>query len=143
MYSKALSVIRKALRLDDIKSIGMRLAPETASALPQYHCIIVLQVLHHLCVAFGKVAAEDMLRTVYSKATKRLFFASETSNNSEEPFQSAMPDMGGKADEWVRSFLNAVFVAAFVQSAGTKTKDTLSSSQNNRWRRTSPSDLDE
>jgi SAM-dependent methyltransferase len=101
-YAHALTTVKNALRLDNVMPVGLRLNPENVSSLPQFDCVIMLQVFHHLCAAYGTQSGMAMLREIYGKARREMFFETEPNYDNHEPFSSALPDMGGDSEAWVR-----------------------------------------
>jgi hypothetical protein len=104
IYAHALTTVKNALQLDNVASIGLRLNPENVVTLPRFDCVIMLQVFHHLCATYGTEAGLAMLREIYGKARRKLFFETEPNYYTHEPFRSALPDMGGDSEAWVRGF---------------------------------------
>jgi hypothetical protein len=76
-YAAALLFIRNALSLENIVPIGMRLTPDNINTLPKADNIIFLQVFHHLYEAYGHDSSLEMLKKVFGKCDKKLFFEVE------------------------------------------------------------------
>jgi hypothetical protein len=76
-YVNSLLIIRRAISLPNIIPVGMRLMPENVTTLPRVDYLIMLQIFHHLYAAFGKDASLKMLKTIYKKFDRKLFFEVE------------------------------------------------------------------
>jgi len=103
-YTTALSIIKNALGLQNVMPVAMKLDLLNARSLPSFDVIIILQVFHHLCAAYGSDDANDILRTLWRKTKHKLIFEVEASGRAKEPFRSKMPMMGDDSDPWVRDF---------------------------------------
>ena len=103
-FANALHTIARHLRLDNVLTIGLRVSPDNVKSLPSFDCIIMLQVFHHLCRAYGQEQGLHMLTTIYGKANRCLLFETESPNHTSEKFKASLPDMGDDSEQWVRSF---------------------------------------
>lgn len=103
-FTDALGTIARRLKLDNVATIGMRISPDNIKSLPSFDCIIMLQVFHHLCRAYGQQDGLRMLATIYEKANRCMVFETETPHHTSEKFRACLPDMGDDSEQWVRSF---------------------------------------
>ena len=100
-YANTLMIIKKALKLTNIVSIGMKLSPENVSTLPRVDYLIMLQIFHHLYAAYGLESSLEILKTVYEKFDKKFFFEVEKILNEKsevifslEEFRQFFIDLG-------------------------------------------------
>ena len=100
----ALTTISNNLKLDNVILIRCRLDPSNVKALPEFDCIIMLQVFHHLCRAYGTEQGLAIVRELYGKAKKRFIFETEPSYRTNEKFQPYLPDMGSDSEAWLKGF---------------------------------------
>ena len=77
-YARALMIIRGALALPNVVPIGIQLSPDNVSILPCADYLIVLQVFHHMRIAYGIEKALEIVRVLYGKCDRKLFFESES-----------------------------------------------------------------
>lgn len=103
-FAGALSTFGKNLGLQNVIPISCRLDPDNVKTLPVFDCIILLQVFHHLCRAYGREQGIEMVRQICAKATTRLIFETEPTYKTNELFQPYLPDMGNDAEAWVQNF---------------------------------------
>ena len=103
-FAIVLTIVKNALGLPNVLPIPMTLDPDNVRSLPTFDVVIVLQVFHHLCAAYGADEASGILRQLWGKSRRKLIFETEPSARAEEPFRSAMPDMGNDSEAWVRGF---------------------------------------
>lgn len=102
VFAGALTTISRSLKLDNVIPIRCRITPETIGGLPTFDCVIMLQVFHHLCRAYGTEQGLAMLREIYGKAGQRFIFETEPSYRTNEPFRPYLPDMGDDGEAWVK-----------------------------------------
>lgn len=105
-YAMAHGVIREALDLRNATVVPMMLGPANASSLPQFDVVIMLQLFHHLCAAYGKEEACNILDTIWQKTRHKLLLEIEPSRRAKEPFRSKMPDTGEDSAGWIRDFFS-------------------------------------
>ena len=105
-YATLLSVIRNRLKLSTVVPVELKLSPQNTQSLPAFDVIIMLQVFHHLCVAYGADDASDMLRTIWQRTRSKFIFEVEPSSGAKGAFLKAMPDMGDDIEAWLRETLS-------------------------------------
>ena len=104
VFARALTTISNDLKLDNVIPIRCRLDLTNVKALPDFDCIIMLQVFHHLCRAYGTEQGLAIVRELYGKAKKRFIFETEPSYRTNERFRPYLPDMGSDSETWVKGF---------------------------------------
>ena len=97
------SFLYNATNVLDIQNIHlgrMHITEENVGSLPDYDCILLLNVFHHWCRFYGAETALRMLDVVYHKTKRVMFF--ETGQTDTDPWvKDSLPDMGEAVVDWM------------------------------------------
>ena len=100
---------RTAMNLASRRSSGrmsvlaMHVTPETVKLVPHADCILFLAVWHHLVRRQGQEAADIVLRELWGRAERILFF--ETGETPEMPGIYRLPPMDPTPSSWIHEHL--------------------------------------
>ena len=114
-YRTAIVAARKS-GLDNVGVLVMRVEPESAALLPEIDCSLLLAVWHHVVREQGLHQATLVLRTLWEKTTKVLFF--ET-GESEMDASYNLPIMEPDAETWITQYLHDRCEGGDVKHLGT------------------------
>ena len=88
------------LGLNNVFVGKMCVKPGNIDGLPSYDCVLLLNVFHHWCRAYGKDEGLAMLDKIYRKTNDVMFF--ETGQPDTDPWvKDALPEMGDNPSEWI------------------------------------------
>jgi SAM-dependent methyltransferase len=93
---------RRRLQADNVGFLSLQLTPQNTGLLPACDTVLLLSVWHHWVRSFGFDAATRMLRDVWGRAGKVMFF--ETGEN-EMPAEYGLPAMTPTPREWLTAYL--------------------------------------
>ncbi len=105
---------RRAAHLDQVGLLDMHVDPTTVHALPVADATIFLSVWHHMVRAWGMATAKQVLKAIWDRTGKVMFF--ETGEN-EMPRQFGLPHMDDPT-RWVTELLEEVCANATVRPLG-------------------------
>lgn len=91
--------------------LEMELAPGNIDFLPPVDCTLLLSVWHHWVYHFGLSDATEMLRTIWSKTKKVVFF--ET-GEGEVIDEFNLPFNSDNSRQWLKNYLEKTCVGAAV-----------------------------
>jgi hypothetical protein len=95
--------VRKRARLcSSVGFLVMEVTPDNVELLPYAECIIFLSIWHHIVREHGLEGATAVLRGLWEKTGKVLFF--ETGEN-EMPTSYGLPPMTPDAGTWLATYL--------------------------------------
>lgn len=103
-HTKLFGIVNGACELRNASAVPMQLTPDNVRSLPTFDVIVIMQVFHHLCVAFGQEDACRILKTLWDRTGHKMIFEVESSGKAEEVFSTKMPDMGEESEAWIRRF---------------------------------------
>jgi hypothetical protein len=103
------------LGVDNAGALWLKLGPSTVDLLPTVDCVVFLSVWHHVSREFGFQAAQEVLRGLWARTRKVLFF--ETGQN-EMPAYYNLPDMGPDPTSFLAEHLGAACSGARVVDLG-------------------------
>jgi hypothetical protein len=106
--------VRK-LGLDNVGVLHWRISPYTVRMLPEADCVLFLSVWHHLTKDYGLEGAEQVLKALWAKTCKVLFF--ETGEREMTPNYN-LPDMGPDPAAYLQSYLEQACVGGKVEHLG-------------------------
>lgn len=98
-------IMNHTIRRTNKRNVGvlaLQLNLENAELIPMADCILFLSVWHHVVMNKGLVEATDLLRRIWDKTQKVLFF--ET-GELEMPPRYNLPDMRPAPKEWITGYL--------------------------------------
>jgi SAM-dependent methyltransferase len=113
-YRTVLYGVRKS-RLSNVGVLVMRLDPENAPLVPRADCLMLLSIWHHLVREQGKPAADEVLRQLWDRTGKVLFF--DTGEN-EMPATYGLPAMVPDARTWLTGYLTEICEGGEVRHLG-------------------------
>lgn len=94
---------RRKLQASNVGFLSLQVTPGNVALLPACDSVLLLSVWHHWVRCFGFAAATAMLREVWARAGKLMFF--ET-GESEMPAEYGLPAMTPSPREWLESYLH-------------------------------------
>jgi SAM-dependent methyltransferase len=108
-------VVRRKLRATNVGLLSLQIDPANVTLLPPADAVLLLSVWHHWVKSFGLEAATAMLRSVWERCGKVLFF--ET-GETEMPADYRLPAMVPSARDWVAGYLAHVCAPSRVEWVG-------------------------
>jgi len=114
-YRTALFTMRK-LGLDNAGILAMRVTPHTTSVLPSVDAILFLAVWHHIVRECGQPSADAVLKALWERSTRVLFF--ETGEDDMPP-EYGLPEMRPSVATWIRGHLEQTCPGGTVHHLGT------------------------
>lgn len=112
-------IMNHTIRRTSKRNVGVlaiQLSLENAELIPVVDCILFLSVWHHVVMNKGLVEATDLLRRIWDKTEKVLFF--ET-GELEMPLRYNLPEMRPEPKEWITGYLVESLCGAEVFHLGT------------------------
>ncbi|MFE1287095.1 hypothetical protein [Streptomyces sp. NPDC058751] len=97
----AMTAVRRN-RLDNVAVMDLELSPETVVLLPATDCTLLLSVWHHMVRELGLEVATDLLRGLWDRTGKVMFF---DSGEDEMPESFGLPRMVPTPDVWLTEYL--------------------------------------
>ncbi|WP_143074830.1 hypothetical protein [Streptomyces mangrovisoli] len=97
----AMTAVRRN-RLDNVAVTSLEFRPDTLGLLPATDCTLLLSLWHHLVREMGFGTATDLLRGLWSRTGKVMFF---DSGEDEMPESFGLPRMVPTADVWLAEYL--------------------------------------
>ncbi len=88
--------------LDNVAVMSLEFRPDTLPLLPATDCTLLLSLWHHLVRELGFGTATDMLRGLWDKTGKVMFF---DSGEDEMPESFGLPRMEPTPDVWLTEYL--------------------------------------
>ena len=92
----------RKLQLEQLGLLCLKVTPVTVAILPEADCVLFLSVWHHLSKEYGLNGATGILRAVWSKTRRVLFF--ETGER-EMPLKYNLPSLEPDAQSYLRRYL--------------------------------------
>jgi hypothetical protein len=102
--------------LDNVGVLVMRVEPESVVLLPEVDCSLLLAVWHHVVREQGFNEATLVLRAVWERTNKVLFF--ET-GESEMDASYSLPVMHSDAQSWITQYLGEHCEGGVIKHLGT------------------------
>jgi hypothetical protein len=99
----------------DVGVLTMRVDLRTVSLIPSADCLVFLSVWHHTVKEMGLEEATTLLRELWLRARRVLFF--DTGEN-EIPQSFGLPEMIPNSQHWLADYLATVCVDGVVQHLG-------------------------
>lgn len=101
--------------LDNVAVMDLELRPDTLGLLPSTDCTLLLSVWHHLVRGLGFDAATDLLRGLWGRTGKVMFF---DSGEDEMPASFGLPRMVPTPDVWLTEYLLKTCAGGRVEHLG-------------------------
>lgn len=101
--------------LDTVAVMELELRPDTLALLPATDCTLLLSLWHHLVRELGLDAATDLLRGLWTRTGKVLFF---DSGEDEMPESFGLPRMLPTPDAWLTEYLEKTCAGGRVEHLG-------------------------
>ncbi len=114
-YRTALYAMRRA-RLENAAVLTLMLTPDNLTLLPPADAVVFLSLWHHFVRAHGFETGSEMLRRIWEKTGRVLFF--DTGEN-EMPPSFRLPRMEPDAKSWLEGYLSETCGGAEVRHLGT------------------------
>jgi len=102
-------------RLNNVAVMELELRPDTLGLLPATDCTLVLSLWHHLVREQGLDTATDLLREIWSRTGKVMFF---DSGEDEMPEWFHLPAMLPTPDAWLSEYLHETCAGGRVEHLG-------------------------
>ncbi|MFE4699116.1 hypothetical protein ACFRIC_18810 [Streptomyces sp. NPDC056738] len=97
----AMTAVRRN-RLNNVAVMDLELGPGTLALVPATDCTLLLSVWHHMVRELGLEAATDLLRGLWNRTGKVMFF---DSGEDEMPASFGLPPMVPTPDVWLTEYL--------------------------------------
>jgi hypothetical protein len=107
-----------AVERSGVKGVGvlaLDMDPDTVRLLPSTDCTVCLSVWHHLVRLHGLETATGMLRAMWDRTAKVMFF---DTGESEMPASFNLPDMAPDARAWLSRYLETVCEPSRIEHLG-------------------------
>jgi hypothetical protein len=102
--------------VDNVGVLAMELTPENVVALPAGDAVLCLSVWHHLVRRYGLADTTEMLKTIWDRTGKVLFF--DTGEDEMSP-DFNLPEMRPDARSWLAGYLAETCEASRIEHLGT------------------------
>jgi hypothetical protein len=103
-YVRTAATAVRRNRLTNVAVMELELRPDTIGLLPATDCTLVLSLWHHLVREQGINTATELLREVWARTGKVMFF---DSGEDEMPREFGLPAMDPTPDLWLGNYLQA------------------------------------
>jgi hypothetical protein len=114
-YRTALYAVRRS-GLDNVGVLALELNPDNIVAVPAADAVLCLSVWHHLVRYQGLAGATEMMKTIWDRTDKVLFF--DTGENEMTP-DYGLPEMTPDARSWLSAYLAATCEGSRIEHLGT------------------------
>jgi hypothetical protein len=101
-YANSLSVINNS---NNVNFINMCIDDDNIKCIPSYDIVSVLNVFHHWVYFSGYDSADLIMREVFKKTNKILFFESGEFDEKDEYWSDCLSFMGGDSKKWLHQYL--------------------------------------
>jgi hypothetical protein len=101
--------------VSNVGVMAMHVDSDTARVLPRADAVVFLSVWHHIVKRSGVEAASNLLRLLWDKADKVLFFES---GQAEMPPDFGLPPMQPDPANWLASYLAETCPGSEVEGLG-------------------------
>ncbi|MFD9459547.1 hypothetical protein [Streptomyces sp. NPDC060027] len=102
-------------QLDNVAVMDLELRPDTLRLLPTADCTLLLSLWHHLVRELGLDAATHLLRGLWTRTGKVMFF---DSGEDEMPESFGLPPMVPTPDAWLTEYLRKSCTGGRVEHLG-------------------------
>ncbi|MET9407982.1 hypothetical protein ABZX90_19790 [Streptomyces sp. NPDC002935] len=102
-------------QLDNVAVMDLELRPDTLGLLPATDCTLLLSVWHHLVRELGLDTATDLLRGLWTRTGKVMFF---DSGEDEMPESFGLPRMVPTPDAWLTEYLQTTCTGGRIEHLG-------------------------
>ncbi|MEU7697510.1 hypothetical protein ACF064_06680 [Streptomyces sp. NPDC015492] len=102
-------------RLDNVAVMALELRTDTLGLLPTTDCTLLLSLWHHLVKELGLETATQLLRGLWDRTDKVLFF---DTGEAEMPDSFGLPRMTPTPDAWLTEYLRESCAGARVEHLG-------------------------
>lgn len=96
-------LVAEMIGLKNISFVNMKVDEKNLPAFPSFDFTICLAVWHHWVRYFGFESADKMLKTLWNKTGKYMFYETGL---AELPDEFGMPKIKGDNDVWLLKYLN-------------------------------------
>ncbi|MFD8734946.1 hypothetical protein ACFV06_08475 [Streptomyces sp. NPDC059618] len=101
--------------LDNVAVMSLEFRPDTVGLLPATDCTLLLSLWHHLVRELGLGTATDLLRELWGRTGKVMFF---DSGEDEMPGSFGLPRMVPTPDAWLTEYLEKNCAGGRVEHLG-------------------------
>ncbi|MFE9650476.1 hypothetical protein ACFYO0_41565 [Streptomyces sp. NPDC006365] len=102
-------------QLGNVAVMALELRPETVGLLPKTDCTLLLSLWHHLVRGQGLDTATHLLRELWARTGKVMFF---DSGEGEMPESFGLPRMVPTPDAWLEAYLQKNCAGARIEHLG-------------------------
>jgi hypothetical protein len=113
-YRTAIFAVRRA-GIDNVGVLAMHLTPENIVSVPAADCTVCLSVWHHFVRHYGLGHATEMLKTIWERTGKVLFF--DTGEDEMTP-DFRLPAMTPDSRSWLAAYLAETCEGARIEHLG-------------------------
>lgn len=110
----AMTAVRRN-QLDNVAVMSLEFRPDTLGLLPATDCTLLLSLWHHLVRELGLDTATDLLRGLWDRTGKVMFF---DSGEDEMPESFGLPRMVPTPDAWLTEYLEKTCAGGRVEHLG-------------------------
>ncbi|MFH9015620.1 hypothetical protein ACH4C6_30150 [Streptomyces sp. NPDC017943] len=114
-YARTAATAVRRNRLTNVAIMELELRPDTVGLLPAADCTLVLSVWHHLVRLQGLETATALLRDVWARTGKVMFF---DTGEDEMPAEFGLPAMVPSPDAWLGTYLRETCSGGRVEYLG-------------------------
>lgn len=101
-YVRTATTAVRRNQLDNVAVMSLEFRPDTLALLPATDCTLLLSLWHHLVRELGFDTATDLLRGLWARTGKVMFF---DSGENEMPESFGLPRMVPTPDVWLTEYL--------------------------------------
>jgi len=101
-YADSLRVINER---DNVNFINMCIDSDNIKTLPNYDIVSLLNVFHHLVYFLGYDSADSIMKEIFNKTNKILFFESGEFEEKNEYWSDCLNFMGDNSKKWIHNYL--------------------------------------
>lgn len=114
-YLRTATTAVRRNRLDNVAVMALELRPDTLGLLPATDCTLLLSLWHHLVRGMGLDAGTHLLRELWDRTGKVMFF---DSGEDEMPESYGLPRMVPTPDAWLTEYLSENCAGGRVEHLG-------------------------
>ncbi|MFK4227601.1 hypothetical protein [Streptomyces sp. NPDC019890] len=114
-YVRTTTTAVRRNQLDNVAVMELELRPDTLGLLPATDCTLVLSLWHHLVRNQGLDTATDLLRELWARTGKVMFF---DSGEDEMPESFGLPRMVPTPDAWLSEYLQETCAGGRIEHLG-------------------------
>lgn len=114
-YVRTATTAVRRNQLDNVAVMELELRPDTLRLLPATDCTLMLSLWHHLVRLQGLAIAAELVRGIWARTGKVMFF---DSGENEMPQSFGLPAMLPTPDAWLTEYLRETCAGGHVEHLG-------------------------